>query len=366
MRLLIAHLGVLDPRSGAAQLCLNLGAALRARGHEVVAFETGVPPPSTPWWRSWLWHRARLERFVLEAPSFDLLDTPAVLLTEAAARRVPALARSAQPDLRYLRVEALEQLRRAGRSPVRSLSSVALTLALRRAVERGWRLARLVMCLGEAESRWLRERRPQLASKIHSYVVAPGPPEQETLASVRRHRRGGASTGCRFLWIGRWSPHKGTDTLLRWIASRFASTSEDTVTIAGCGEGVEARVRQGLPALGARLRILASFERTALPALLEQHDVGLFTSRAEGWGLSLQEMLESGLVVFATREGAVEDLQAFFPRTLRPFPPPPGPIERFTQPLDLDASDYYERFSWPAIARAYEQALLARLQPGQG
>jgi hypothetical protein len=66
-------------------------------------------------------------------------------------------------------------------------------------------------------------------------------------------------------------------------------------------------------------------------------------------------MLESGLPVFATEAGAVPDLRPYFPRSLRPFPPPahpePAPLE------DLAANGYFERFTWPAIAREYERQI---------
>lgn len=39
------------------------------------------------------------------------------------------------------------------------------------------------------------------------------------------------------------------------------------------------------------------------------YDAGLFTSEAEGWGLSLNEMLESDMPVFATEVGGVRDLR---------------------------------------------------------
>jgi glycosyltransferase involved in cell wall biosynthesis len=360
-RVLIAQAGVMDARAGAAQGALNLAEALRARGHDVVTFATGTPPPSRPGWRSWSWHRERLESLLAASPRFDVLDAPAVLLTASMARRVATVARSVQPDLRYLDVESAEQWKAVGRAPVGSLAALALTAGVRRAVERGWREARWVLCLGQAELGWMRAERPRLGAKLRHYVLAPGADDRAALAQVRA-RRGSLASGCRFLWIGRWSAHKGTDTLLRWIAGRLMAQAADRVTIAGCGDGVEERVRRELPEAGARLAFVPSFERASLPALLEGHDAGLFTSRAEGWGLSLQEMLESGLVVFATREGAVADLQPFFGQSLRPFPPPAGPVEN--APGMLDLTTYEQAFNWPAIARAYEESILAGLQPG--
>jgi hypothetical protein len=94
--------------------------------------------------------------------------------------------------------------------------------------------------------------------------------------------------------------------------------------------------------------VLPRYGRETLPALLASHDAGLFTSVAEGWGLSLQEMLESGLPVYATHVGAAVDLAPYFPRSLRPFPPL-EPLERI-DPGGQPRDDYDERFTWDAIA----------------
>jgi len=76
--------------------------------------------------------------------------------------------------------------------------------------------------------------------------------------------------------------------------------------------------------------------------------------------LSLNEMLESGMTVFATRAGGVADLAPYFPQSLRPFPPPLD----FSPPLppeNLAANGYLQRFSWQGIAAGYEEQVLARL-----
>jgi Glycosyl transferases group 1 len=109
-----------------------------------------------------------------------------------------------------------------------------------------------------------------------------------------------------------------------------------------------------------RVRLIPDFPRAELPALLADHDAGLFTSEAEGWGLSLSEMLESGLPVFATEAGAVGDLRPFFPGSLLPFPPPLPP-ELPAAPPDLEANGYYQRMSWAVIAERYESEVLADL-----
>jgi glycosyltransferase involved in cell wall biosynthesis len=202
----------------------------------------------------------------------------------------------------------------------------------------------------------MRRRYPRWTSKLGTYVCALSNGDRATLAAVRANRplRRGAT---RFLWIGRWAAHKGTQRLLRFLAERLAGSGDETFTLAGCGGSAE----RDLPAdwlRSGRVRLVPSFARSELPPLLAEHDAGLFTSEVEGWGLSLNEMLESGLTVFATEAGGVSDLDPYFPTSLRPFPPP---IDFAPQraPEDLAANGYLARFSWDAVAAEYERQVLA-------
>jgi glycosyltransferase involved in cell wall biosynthesis len=202
----------------------------------------------------------------------------------------------------------------------------------------------------------MRRRFPGWSGKMGLYVCAPSEEEQALLAEVRRRRTAPEpGAGVRFLWIGRWAAHKGTRRLLRFLAGRLAAAPADRFTIAGCGPAAGREMPADWLRTG-RVRLVPSFPRAALPDLLAVHDAGLFTSAVEGWGLSLNEMLESGLPVYATEAGAVDDLRPCFPASLRSFPPPkiiePAPLE------DLTANGYFERFSWREIARDYERQAL--------
>jgi hypothetical protein len=142
--------------------------------------------------------------------------------------------------------------------------------------------------------------------------------------------------------------------LLRFLGERAARHPDDTFTLAGCGPGAERDLPAHLLREG-RVRLVPSFPRSDLPALLAAHDAGLFTSEVEGWGLSLNEMLEAGLTVYATPAGGVADLRPFWGGRLQPFPPPARPVESLPEP-DLGA--YLSFFSWPEIARRYEEEVL--------
>lgn len=357
MRILVVSHPALAAELGAAQIALNLAAALRDRGHDARAWSPEPLPAGTRWWNLWLHQRRAVERFVAAEGPFDVVDTPAISATRTLARLAPLVVRSVQPELRYLWAGIRSDL---GSHPSPRAAAHALLGGPRAAaIVSGWRRGRGILCLGREELAWMRRRFPWWAAKLGLYVCAPRPEERLAFAEVRRQRRAaagpGGGGGTRFLWIGRWTAHKGTRRLLRLLRERIAGSPREVFTLAGCGP-IERRLPEAWLRAG-RVRVVPAFTRAELPALLADHAAGLFTSDVEGWGISLNEMLESGMTVFATEAGAVADLRPFFPASLRPFPPPASfdatPLE------DLDANDYYRRFSWPEIALSYErQALL--------
>jgi glycosyltransferase involved in cell wall biosynthesis len=356
MRILLVSHPPLTAESGAAQIALNLTAALRSRGHDAEAWSP--EPLPAHWWDRWRRHRRAIERFATENGPFDVIDCPAVSVSPRLACAAFVVARSVQPELGYIAADLREQLRRpTHRLPFHALYDAGVAAALLR----GWRRAPVLLCLGSAEEGWMRRRFPRLAPKLRHYFVAPDTAERQALAAVReeRRRRSPQGPGTRFLWIGRWVAHKGTARLLRFLAERAAGHPDDMFTLAGCGPDAERDAARLLAPLlrEGRLRIVPAFSRGELPALLTAHDAGLFTSAVEGWGLSLNEMLEAGLTVYATAAGGVADLRPFWGGRLLPFPPPPGLPTEAPEP---DLAAYLSTFSWPEIARRYETDALAR------
>jgi glycosyltransferase involved in cell wall biosynthesis len=355
MRILLVSHPPLTAELGAAQIALHLAASLRARGHDAAAWSPEPLPPGVRWWNLWKRQRDAVERYASQNGPFDAIDTPAISASAALARCGPLVVRSVQPELLYLREDVRADLAHRFPPSPRALAHAALAVPRARAIVAGWRRARLILCLGSLELEWMRRRYPDQGARLASYVCAPSAEDRAMLAEVRRARvRRPESEGVRFLWIGRWAAHKGTRTLARWIEARAKSSPPDSFTIAGCGPWAERDL--GPDWLRAhRVRLIPSFPRTELPGLLAAHDAGVFTSKVEGWGLSLNEMLESGLPVFATEAGAVADLRPFFPDSLKPFPPP----ERFALPPPEDLTGYLARFHWDTVARGYEEALWA-------
>ena len=356
MRILIVSHAPLTAESGAAQTALTLAAALRNRGHDALAWSPEPLPPDTRWWNLWRRQAQSAERFAACQGPFDVIDTPAISASRRLSRHGRLVVRSVQPEMRYLLFDLRSDLRR--RSLPRALAHVAVGIPRAAAILAGWRRASRILCLGNHELDWMRRRFPVWTPKLASYISAPIPAERTALLEVRRRRQARPQgEGTSFLWIGRWVAHKGIGRLARWIAERAATAPHDTVTIAGSGSAAE----RDLPAewlRNGRVRLVPSFSRSELPGILASHDAGLFTSDLEGWGLSLNEMLESGMPVFATRAGAVANLKPFFPQSLRPFPPP-ARIEPSLSLEDLEVNGYFSRFDWASIARCYEEAVLA-------
>jgi glycosyltransferase involved in cell wall biosynthesis len=105
---------------------------------------------------------------------------------------------------------------------------------------------------------------------------------------------------CRVLGVGRLSPEKGFDLLLRAVDGLPVD-----VVLAGSGPE-EARLR----ALGgANVRFLGQVERDALPGIYADADVLVAPSRSEPWGMALNEAALAGLPLVATDAvGSAHDL----------------------------------------------------------
>ncbi len=357
MKVLIVSHPPLANELGASQTAITLAAALRERGHDALAWSPEPLPTDTQWWNFRRRQRCAIDEFAAAHGPFDVIDTPPTTATRALARAGCLVARSIQPELLYLAGALADDLRRHP-SP-HSLFNTFLGGPQAASIVAGWRRARLILCLGSGELEWMQRHFPCWAGKLRVYVSAPIPGERPTLLALRHQRATNPGrNGVRFLWIGRWASHKGFPALLEFFRERSTAFPADTLTIAGCGAAAEPDIPKTWLTSG-KVRLISSFSRAELPGLLVSHDAGLFTSVVEGWGLSLNEMLEAGMTVFATNAGAVTDLRPYFPVSLRSFPPPvrariePAPLE------NLEANGYLRRFSWPEIAQRYEEDVLA-------
>ena len=348
MRVLLVCDPPLDPKYGAAQSVLGLAYGLRRLGHEVVPWSTSPVPADTHWWRDVAARSEHLLGYLSQETRFDIIDGPAALLSKVPHPRNLLVARSVQPELQYRHVELREALKRRPIS-LFVLAQVLSLLQVRRQLLAGWRASDWIQCLGTLESEWMSQAFPELRDRLRNYRIAPYFEDRRALARVRRESRREESVA-RYLWIGRWSSHKGTRRLLEF-ASRLRSG--ESLTIAGCGDSAAADLERRRIASDS-VAVVPDFTRDELPHLLQAHTDGLFTSSVEGWGLAMHEMLESGLRVHATRAGGVPDIEPFVGNLLRDFPP--GAVTRGSEGIP-DWPQYEHHFDWREIARDYLAAL---------
>lgn len=354
MRILVVSHPPLRGELGAAQIAIALAGGLRALGHDAFAWSASdeIGPA-----RGAALHAARaaaLEGATRRLGPFDVIDAPAADLVDFAPVPSIRVARSVQPVLEYLEIENRAALRERPFRPSTWRSLVDSRTARRRTI-RGLRAADRVLALGSLERAILLRRFPELAAKLSTYVAAPPADDRDVLRGVRARRRDSNAVGPvrKFLWIGRWATHKGIGRLLEWIEGGRLEATGSVVTIAGCGDVRDRRlvelVHRGV------VEVVPKFARAELPDLLARHDAGLFTSEVEGWGLGLQEMLESGLPVYAVEAGAVPDLRPWLAPLLLPFPPSDSGVDGASA---IDWGAYEARFSWSRIASDYLAAVV--------
>jgi glycosyltransferase involved in cell wall biosynthesis len=353
MRILIATHSPLSAEFGAGQMAINLVTALRNQGHDVTLWSPQPMPNLTRWWqqiqvlRSM---RSKLDTFLDSQDSFDVIDCSGIPISKKVATSAIVVYRSVQPDILYI-VSSLLNIQNKGIEQLLLLPfNCLVALSCIYLIMQGWGRANYILCLGSLELKWMSKWFPWWRGKLFSYVNALSKNEQLELQKVRSERRDLDSEGLNFLWIGRWVAHKGVSKLVKFIIQRAATNQHDTFTIAGCGTNAERDFPPELIKAG-KVKIIPSFKRSEVYTLLANCNVGLFTSDVEGWGLTLNEMLESGMPVFGTAAGGYADLQPFF-KTLMPFPPPAQFTPEFmSEYQDLDT--YYRNCSWDKIAKIY-------------
>jgi glycosyltransferase involved in cell wall biosynthesis len=338
-------------------MAINLAAAFQAQGHDVTLWSPYPMPGQTRWWQglqSLQLMRTKLDQFLATQKPFDVIDCYPPFITKQVAKSGLVVARSVQPDILYTasNLNNPQKIKDTVLLPLSYLFTVVSILFLLQ----GWNRAKYILCLGTLELQWMKKWFPWWQDKLISYNNALAKTEQAELAQIRLNRQQNTKEGIRFLWIGRWVAHKGIKELVNFIVKRTASHPQDSFTIAGCGTSAEKDFPPELMQSG-RLKILPSFERNQLRNLLANHDAGLFTSRVEGWGLVLNEMLESGMPVFATLAGGVLDLQPFFDESmLQTFPPPLQKISVETVTSQC-MDNYYSTFSWEKTAEDYTKLI---------
>lgn len=163
--------------------------------------------------------------------------------------------------------------------------------------------AQVIICVSSALAR---DCVAELGVDPSRVLVVPNTYDVSRFSYVPREPHGGP---VRLVSVGRLSPEKGHDLLVRAVAELVSGGMD--VELAIVGDGPErSRLEQLAETLGVRASI--RFEGTVLGDELGAHlaraDLFVLPSRSEGFGVVLIEALATGLPVVATRSGGPEDI----------------------------------------------------------
>ncbi len=351
LRILIVTHAPLLPEHGAAQVAINLGQAFEDLGHEVTLWSPQPVPSEIKQWNQSRYMRKKLQSYLETQDTFNVIDCPPIFITKSFEKKSIVVSRHVQPDLLYilstLKIDRDASWKNFLSFPVRLLISISDAIS----IVFGWYIADYIFCLGTHELEWMTKWFPALRGKLSAYYNAISENEQGSLKKIRADRSLEQLPHIRFLWIGRWVRHKGIRELESFISSWLLNSPQDSFTIAGCGNCETSKSLLRLKKI-EQVSIVPSFDRTTLLELLNSHNIGLFCSQVEGWGLCLNEMLESGMPVFATNTGGVSDLKRSLNERIFAFPPNAQSINEVTSQSTFDDT-YYNYFSWDSIAKSY-------------
>ena len=130
---------------------------------------------------------------------------------------------------------------------------------------------------------------------------------------VRRHERGGASSGARWLSVGRLAPNKALqNAVMALLVTRAHRDPEATLDIVGrpVVPAYTDALHRFVDELGLHgvVRFHGQMSDRALAAAVAGSDVLVLTSVHEGFGVPVVEAMSVGLAVVANRAGALPEI----------------------------------------------------------
>ncbi len=345
MKILIGTHAPLDLKLGAAQTATNLAEEFRQRGHEVQIWSPH-PLPSGKFWQTLPAMRKKIDDFLQSNRGWDIVDLPPSLVTPFAVKNNFVVARNVQPDLEYLYSELFlpRRFRQFLTYPFHQWNTWNQVFHILKGMKR----AHKNLILGRHNFEIACRKFPFLRGKAKPYCCAVHSADREPLRKIREQRKVLSGEPQRFLWIGRWVANKNPERLIKIIKKWSGASCR--FTIAGCGSCGAESIRQ--LQLGKNVEVIPEYLRVEIPAILAAHDAGIFTSVVEGWGISLNEMLESGMPVYATDAGGVQDLKPIVKEMLQPISALENSSPQFSS-ASVDWDAYEKNFSWSAIAEQY-------------
>lgn len=112
---------------------------------------------------------------------------------------------------------------------------------------------------------------------------------------------------CRLLWWGTWVERKGIAALPRAFALACREQTNLTLTLGGTGRTPAQILPQFAPEVQARVQVLPFVTRDAHIAALRAHDLFVFPSLSEGFGLALLEAMAAEMACITTFTGMAHD-----------------------------------------------------------
>ncbi len=184
------------------------------------------------------------------------------------------------------------------------------------------------------------------------------PPADRLAAFSAAGLPGRYGVGC----FGRVRPQKGTDVFVEAMCRLLPRYPDHTAIVIGAiGRRHEAfagelRARASAAGIADRLLVLGERPVSELPLWFQRISIFAFTSRREGFGLTLIEAMSSGTALVAARSGAAEIVIADGDTGLLV---PPGDVEALVAAMEPLLKD-------PALAEGFGRRARARAEEAYG
>lgn len=162
-------------------------------------------------------------------------------------------------------------------------------------------LADLVICHSSREADAITTAKLKHESKVRTVPLGIDP----SFISERKHR---ASVN-KLLWWGSWIERKGIYTMPRAFEMAVREMPDLSLTIGGAGTAPEEVLSYFTPELRSRITVLPFVSDQEHKAILADHDLFLFPSLSEGFGLALLEAMASGIPCITTLTGMYDWLE---------------------------------------------------------
>lgn len=269
--------------------------------------------------------------------------------------------------LEHLYWEALLTDERLGHGGIPLRSKITYPMFTLKAVEWTIKSGDHFICLCEQDSNFI--IRQEWLSEDHISVIPPGLPEEYLASTEKSPSRDGD-----LLFVGSWTPRKGTRYLVEAFSQIVAQRLDTRLTLAGAHQSDPSEIMDAFPpSVRHQIRILPALSEQKLVDQYLTHKVMLFPSLYEGFGMVVLEAMACELPVVTTPIGGMADViedgvtGVFVPlrdsRALAEASLELLADKQRRQEIGVRARERARAFTWDKIADRHEslyRALLAR------